>query len=66
MLAREELPVTIGFWERHGFREADRRAPYVELRRPLPTTYDAPDADAMRDLGDRRRRPRCAPATWWC
>ena len=33
VLAREELPATIGFWERHGFREADRRSPYVELRR---------------------------------
>lgn len=53
VLAREELPATIGFWERHGFRETGRRAPYVELRRPLPTTYDAPDADAMRALGTR-------------
>ncbi|WP_457208041.1 tRNA (adenosine(37)-N6)-threonylcarbamoyltransferase complex ATPase subunit type 1 TsaE [Nocardioides sp. P5_C9_2] len=53
VLAREELPATIGFWERHGFRETDRRSPYVELRRPLPTTYDAPDAEAMRDLGTR-------------
>jgi tRNA threonylcarbamoyladenosine biosynthesis protein TsaE len=53
VLAREELPATIGFWERHGFREASRRSPYVDLRRPLPTTYDAPDAEAMRDLGHR-------------
>lgn len=53
VLAREELPATIGFWERHGFVEAERRAPYVELRRALPTSYDAPDADAMRDLGAR-------------
>ena len=53
VLAREELPATIGFWERHGFEEADRRPPYVELRRPLPTSYDAPDADTMRDLGTR-------------
>jgi tRNA threonylcarbamoyladenosine biosynthesis protein TsaE len=53
VLAREELPTTIGFWERHGFREAARRSPYVDLRRPLPTTYDAPDAETMRDLGRR-------------
>jgi tRNA threonylcarbamoyladenosine biosynthesis protein TsaE len=53
VLAREELPATIGFWERHGFREADRRPPYVELRRSLPTTYDAPDAESMRELGTR-------------
>lgn len=53
VLAREELPATIGFWERHGFAETDWRPPYVELRRPVPTSYDAPDAESMRDLGTR-------------
>jgi tRNA threonylcarbamoyladenosine biosynthesis protein TsaE len=53
VLAREELPATIGFWERHGFTETDRRPPYVELRRPVPTSYDAPDAESMRELGNR-------------
>jgi tRNA threonylcarbamoyladenosine biosynthesis protein TsaE len=53
VLAREELPATIAFWERHGFEEVDRRSPYVEMRRALPTSYDAPDADAMRGLGTR-------------
>lgn len=53
VLSREELPETIAFWERHGFEEAERRSPYVELRRPLPTTYDAPDAESMRALGSR-------------
>lgn len=53
VLAREELPATIAFWERHGFAETDRRPPYVELRRPVPTSYDAPDAESMRDLGTR-------------
>ena len=53
VLAREELPATIGFWERHGFAETDRRPPYVELRRPVPTSYDAPDAESMRELGTR-------------
>ena len=53
VLAREELPATIAFWERHGFIEAGRRPPYVELRRPVATTHDAADADAMRHLGER-------------
>ena len=52
VVAREELPDTIDFWERQGFREIRRAAPNVELRRPLRTAvYQAPDADAMRGLG---------------
>ena len=52
VVAREELPQTIRFWERQGFREIGRRPPDVELRRPLRTAvYKAPDAEAMRGLG---------------
>ena len=52
VVAREELPNTIQFWERQGFREIRRSSPNVELRRPLRTfVYDVPDADAMRRLG---------------
>lgn len=52
VVAREELPGTIEFWERQGFREVRRSSPNVELRRPLRTfVYDVPDADAMRELG---------------
>ncbi len=53
VVAREELPATVAFWERRGFAQADRRVPYVELSRPLPTTYDVPSADDMRALGAR-------------
>ncbi len=53
VVAREELPATIGFWERRGFREIRRYSPFVELRRPLRTfLYDVPDAEAMRELGE--------------
>lgn len=53
VVAREELPATIAFWERRGFREIRRYSPFVELRRPLRTfLYDVPDADAMRTLGE--------------
>ncbi len=52
VVAREELPNTIQFWERQGFREILREGPNVELRRPLRTfIFDVPDAEAMRELG---------------
>jgi tRNA threonylcarbamoyladenosine biosynthesis protein TsaE len=51
VLARVELPGTAKFWREHGFVETGRHPPYVELRRPAPASYDAPDAEAMRDLG---------------
>jgi tRNA threonylcarbamoyladenosine biosynthesis protein TsaE len=51
VLAREELPATSRFWREHGFVPTGGAAPYVELRRPAPRTYDAPDARAMRALG---------------
>ena len=52
VVAREELPQTVRFWDRQGFREIRRESPNVELRRPLRThVFQAPDADAMRSLG---------------
>ena len=53
VVARDELPATIGFWESQGFTRSAHTRPYVELRRRLPAAYDAPDAEAMRDLGER-------------
>ena len=52
VVAREELPRDAAFWERPGFREIRRDSPNVELRRPLRTfLFDAPDAEAMREIG---------------
>ena len=52
VVARLELPSTVEFWERRGFREVRRLEPNVELRRPLNTfLFDVPDAEAMRELG---------------
>jgi tRNA threonylcarbamoyladenosine biosynthesis protein TsaE len=51
VVAREELPATIAFWQGHGFVETARTSPHVELRRAVPHTYPAPHADAMRGLG---------------
>ena len=56
VLAREELPATVAFWEGHGFVVSERRSPYVELRRPLDTSWEAVDADEMRALGERLGR----------
>jgi tRNA threonylcarbamoyladenosine biosynthesis protein TsaE len=52
VLAREELPGTSKFWREHGFVPVGGASPYVELRRPAPRTYDAPDTAAMRALGE--------------
>ena len=52
VVARTELPRTVAFWDRRGFREIRRNEPDVELRRPLDTyLFDVPDAEAMRELG---------------
>ncbi|WP_210650255.1 tRNA (adenosine(37)-N6)-threonylcarbamoyltransferase complex ATPase subunit type 1 TsaE [Nocardioides sp. SYSU D00065] len=53
VLAREELPATVAFWQRHGFVETARVPPCVELSLQLPTTFEAPDAETMRGLGER-------------
>lgn len=53
ILAREELPLTVQFWRDMGFAETARRAPYVEMARPVPHTVEIPTADAMRGLGER-------------
>lgn len=54
VIAREELPETLRFWERQGFREISREAPAVRLHRPLNEhVVEALDADAMFELGRR-------------
>ncbi len=53
VVAREELPRTIAFWVHRGFVQTDRRSPYVELVRPVPSFHEAPTADDMRALGAR-------------
>ncbi|MGF9755310.1 tRNA (adenosine(37)-N6)-threonylcarbamoyltransferase complex ATPase subunit type 1 TsaE [Microvirga sp. 0TCS3.31] len=53
VVAREELPGTVAFWEAHDFVVTGGSSPYVELARWLGTTFDAPDAETMRELGVR-------------
>ena len=66
VLAREELPQTSRFWREHGFVPVGGTSPYVELRRPAPRTYDAPDADVDARASARAWRPVSGPATSWC
>ena len=60
VVAREELPETVAFWERHGFAETGRSTPYVELSLALDTDFEAPDAETMRGLGERVGRSLAA------
>jgi len=54
VVAREELPRTVRFWDRQGFREIDRVSPNVRMHRPLRTyVLEVLDAEAMRELGRR-------------
>ncbi|MFT4286731.1 tRNA (adenosine(37)-N6)-threonylcarbamoyltransferase complex ATPase subunit type 1 TsaE [Nocardioides sp.] len=54
VVAREELPRNIRFWDKQGFREIARTSPYVEMRRPLRThVVEIATADDMRALGER-------------
>lgn len=57
VLARPELPATVGFWRAHGFADAGPMdyagIRYVELRRPLSLVVPVADAPAMRALGAR-------------
>jgi tRNA threonylcarbamoyladenosine biosynthesis protein TsaE len=60
VVAREELPETVAFWERHGFVETGRSTPYVELSLALDTDFEAPDAETMRGLAEQVGRSLAA------
>ncbi|WP_370247407.1 tRNA (adenosine(37)-N6)-threonylcarbamoyltransferase complex ATPase subunit type 1 TsaE [Nocardioides sp.] len=53
VVAREELPATVAFWQRRGFVRTDSRRPYVELTRRTPLLETVTSAEAMRALGER-------------
>ncbi|SFC71519.1 tRNA threonylcarbamoyladenosine biosynthesis protein TsaE [Nocardioides terrae] len=54
VIAREELPHNVRFWEKQGFHEVARHSPDIELRRPLRThVVEVPQPDEMRELGER-------------
>ena len=53
LTARTELPATVRFWLRLGYREAERHGTVVTMARELPVLLPAGDADEMRELGER-------------
>ena len=53
VVAREELPATTAFWERHGFVVRTRSSPQVVMHHDLGRSFDAAGAVEMRELGER-------------
>jgi tRNA threonylcarbamoyladenosine biosynthesis protein TsaE len=54
VIAREELPRNVRFWEKQGFHEISRSSPNIELRRPLRThVVEVPQPEDMRGLAER-------------
>ncbi len=53
LTARAELPGTVRFWQRLGYREVGRDGPVLDLAKELPVTLPAPTAEHTRRLGGR-------------
>ncbi len=53
LLCRREFPETRAWWERHGFRVVDEAPTGQIMGRLLPVRGEAPDADAMRAIGEQ-------------
>ena len=51
--ARSELPSTVAFWTRGGYREVSREGTTLTLAKELPREADVPTAEAMRAVGKR-------------
>jgi tRNA threonylcarbamoyladenosine biosynthesis protein TsaE len=51
LIAREELPATVRFWNRLGYHEAGRSGPEIYLRKILPIPLVVPDPEAAHRLG---------------
>ena len=53
VIARQELPDSVGFWHSNGFKQISSHGPYLELERRVLVVADVPDAPSMRVLGGR-------------
>jgi tRNA threonylcarbamoyladenosine biosynthesis protein TsaE len=51
--ARAELPATVRFWTRGGYRQVAQHGTALTLARELPAEREVPTAQAMRGLGER-------------
>lgn len=53
LIAREEFPQVVRWWQRHGFVRVDAEGTRLHLSRALPVCVEAPTAEAMQELGRR-------------
>ncbi len=53
LTARVELPATVRFWHRQGYREVGREGPLLTMAKELAVGCEAATADATRELGRR-------------
>jgi tRNA threonylcarbamoyladenosine biosynthesis protein TsaE len=51
--ARAELPATVGFWGRGGYRQVAQQGTSLTLAKELPVEREVPTAEEMRALGER-------------
>jgi tRNA threonylcarbamoyladenosine biosynthesis protein TsaE len=51
--AREELPQTVAFWQKHGYVEVERAGPRLRMLRLLPFRLTLPAAEDTRATGER-------------
>lgn len=56
VIARQELPRSVGFWRTQGFVDAGAEPPYLTLLRPLPLRYEVGTPEQMHHLGERLAR----------
>ncbi len=53
LVAREEFPLVVAWWRRHGFAEVDREGTSLTLARQLPVRLAAPTAEDTQGVGRR-------------
>ncbi len=53
LVAREEFPQVVAWWQRHGFREIGRKGTSLTLSRQLPVCRTATTAEDTQELGRR-------------
>jgi tRNA threonylcarbamoyladenosine biosynthesis protein TsaE len=53
LTARIELPATVRFWEKCGYREVRREGPLLTMAKELAVTCEAATVEATRELGRR-------------
>lgn len=53
LVAREEFPQVVSWWQRHGFVEVERAGTSLTLARQLPVRLCAPTAEDTQDIGRR-------------